>query len=182
MAKKLKFTPASPASPQTQLVLPEGYKAFLRDLKERIRTAQLRAARAVNRELLALYWHIGKSIVKRQQKEGWGNAVIDRLGADLQKAFPGLSGFSRTNVYRMRAFYLAYHQVQPVVPQTVGQLGEEPVPSFLADIPWGHNVLLMEKLKDPAERLWYARKTLEHGWSRAILDHQIDTDLYRRQG
>jgi predicted nuclease of restriction endonuclease-like (RecB) superfamily len=183
MAKKRKTLTTRPQASGARLVaLPDGYDAFLRDLKERIRTAQLRAALAVNRELLALYWHIGQQIVERQQAEGWGNAVIDRLGADLQTAFPGLSGFSRTNVYRMRAFYLSYHSAQPIVPQAVGQSGEGPVPHPLADIPWGHNVLLIEKLKDPAERLWYAAKTLEHGWSRAILDHQIDSDLYRRQG
>jgi hypothetical protein len=108
--------------------------------------------------------------------------VIDRLGKDLQAAFPGVGGFSRTNVYRMRAFYLAYREAQAIVPQAVGQPDPGSVPPPLADIPWGHNVLLIEKLKDPAERLWYAHKTLEHGWSRAILDHQIDGRLYRRQG
>jgi predicted nuclease of restriction endonuclease-like (RecB) superfamily len=121
-------------------------------------------------------------MVERQQTDGWGNGVIDRLGYDLQKSFPGLSGFSRTNVYRMRAFYLAYCDTPTIVPQPVGQIPEGQVPPLLAQIPWGHNVLLIEKLKDSAERLWYAAKTLEHGWSRAILDHQIDSNLYRRQG
>ncbi len=162
--------------------LPQGYDAFLKDLKERIRAAQIKAALAVNRELLELYWHIGQSIVERQQTEGWGNSVIDRLGKDLLKAFPGLEGFSRTNVYRMRAFYLAYRDLAAIVPQAVGQLDQGQVPAPLANLPWGHNALLIEKLKDTEERLWYARKTVEHGWSRSILDHQIDTDLYRRQG
>jgi predicted nuclease of restriction endonuclease-like (RecB) superfamily len=162
--------------------VPTGYDAFLRDLKERIRTTQIKAALAVSRELIGLYWHIGQGIVQRQRTEGWGNAVIDRLGQDLQKAFPGLNGFSRTNVYRMRAFYLAYCDTQAIVPQPVGQLDDRQVPSPLADLPWGHNVLLLEKLKDPAERFWYAHKVIEHGWSRSVLDHHIDTALYRRQG
>src|SRR5262245_2033972 len=99
MAKKRALPAKQDASPRTgRLVLPEGYDALLRDLKERIRTAQLRAALAVNRELLALYWHIGKSIAERQETEGWGTAVIDRLGKDIQGAFPGLEGFSRTNI------------------------------------------------------------------------------------
>ena len=89
-------------------LLPKGYEAFLGELKERIRTAQLRPSLAVNRELIPLYWQIGTGIVDRQKTHRWGNAVLGRLGEDLQKAFPGLSGFSRTNLYRMRAFYLAY--------------------------------------------------------------------------
>jgi predicted nuclease of restriction endonuclease-like (RecB) superfamily len=160
--------------------VPAGYDAFLKDLKERIRTAQLSAALAVNREVLALYWHIGQQIVARQQAEGWGNAVIDRLGKDLQAAFPGVSGFSRPNVYRMRAFYRAY--AGTIVSQPARQIDLTVPPEPMASLPWFHNVLLIEKLKDPAERLWYAHKALEHGWTRAILDHQVDSGLYRRQG
>jgi predicted nuclease of restriction endonuclease-like (RecB) superfamily len=164
------------------IAVPPGYNSFLKDLKERVRQAQLRAALTVNRELLALYWYIGKSIVERQQAEGWGNAVIDRLGADLQKAFPGLNGFSRTNVYRMRSFYLAYRDFQANVPQLVGQFDKNALPPPFADLPWGHNVLLIEKVKDRAERIWYGQKAIEHGWSRSVLDHQIDSGLHRRQG
>src|SRR4051812_9731653 len=108
MAKKTdpKKKPAKAVSEETGLV-PKGYEKFLGELKERIRTAQLKAAVSVNRELIQLYWQIGKALVERQKTEGWGKSIIDRLGDDLQKAFPGLAGFSRTNVYRMRAFYLA---------------------------------------------------------------------------
>ena len=131
--------------------------------------------------------------------------VIDRLAADLQTAFPGMAGFSRTNIHRMRAFYLAYTKAltivsQPAgqleaatVPQPAGRLSDQPtlivptpdganLPQLVAEIPWFHNVMLIEKLKDPAERLWYAEKTLEHGWSRAVLVHQIELDLYGREG
>jgi predicted nuclease of restriction endonuclease-like (RecB) superfamily len=182
VVKKRKRPMEKSAPDKTSTVLPKGYAALLQDIKERIKSAQIKAALSVNRELLALYWQIGQQIVERQQAERWGNAVIDRLGADLQKAFPGLSGFSRTNVYRMRAFFLAYRNIHAIVPQAVGQLDQGPVPHPVANIPWGHNVLLIEKLKYHAERLWYASKTIEHGWSRSILDYQIDSGLYLRQG
>src|SRR5207302_530813 len=117
-----------------------------------------------------------------QQTEGWGNAVIDRLGADLQKAFPGLSGFSRTNIYRMRAFHMAYRDAGAIVPQPVGQLDQGSLPLPLTELPWGHNVILIEKLKDTAQRFWYAQQTVHHGWSRSILVHQIESGLYGRQG
>jgi predicted nuclease of restriction endonuclease-like (RecB) superfamily len=167
---------------RTTDLLPKGYEELLGQLKERIRSAQLRAAVAVNRELVLLYWQIGRSIVERQKSEGWGNAVINRLGEDLQKSFPGLSGFSRTNVYRMRAFYLTYQDAGQIVPQLVGQITEAGLPQALAGIPWGHNVVLVEQIKDLRERLWYARAAVEQGWSRAVLVHWIESDLHKRQG
>jgi predicted nuclease of restriction endonuclease-like (RecB) superfamily len=180
MAKK---KPSKPPSRQPKAeVAPKGYDTFLVELKERIRIAQLRAALAVNRELIELYWQTGSDIVERQKVHRWGNAVLDRLGEDLQRAFPGLSGFSRTNLYRMRAFYLAYRDAREIVPQAVGQLAESGLPHALAGIPWGHNVVLIEQVKDTAERLWYARKTVENGWSRNVLIHWIESDLYERQG
>jgi predicted nuclease of restriction endonuclease-like (RecB) superfamily len=167
--------------PARHLSPPRGYAEFLRDLKERIRSAQIRAALSVNREILSLYWYIGKSITDRQQAEGWGTAVIGRLGKDLQAAFPGIAGFSRPNIYRMRAFYLAYAGSYEIVSQPARQSDPGP-PEPMASLPWFHNVLLVEKVKDADERLWYAHKAIEHGWSRAVLDHHIDTGLCRRQG
>jgi predicted nuclease of restriction endonuclease-like (RecB) superfamily len=146
-----------------------GYEEFLRDLKTRIRSTQIKAAIAVNTELISLYWEIGKSIVERQEKAGWGDEVVDRLSRDLAHEFPAMKGFSRANLFRMRAFYLAYRSSSEFVAQVVRQ------------IPWGQNLILIEKLKAPAEREWYARKTLENGWSRAVLVHQIELDLYARQ-
>jgi predicted nuclease of restriction endonuclease-like (RecB) superfamily len=163
-------------------LVPKDYEEFLGELKDRIRTAQLKASLAVNRELIELYWHIGRSLVERQKKKGWGNAVIDRLGEDLRKAFPGMSGFSRTNVYRMRAFYLAYHEAEAIVPQPVGQFTETGLPQAVAEIPWGHNATLVEQVKGLDERLWYARATIENGWSRSVLVHWIESDLYQRKG
>jgi predicted nuclease of restriction endonuclease-like (RecB) superfamily len=161
---------------------------------------------AANREMILLYWDIGREIVERQKAEGWGKSIVNRLGADLQKEFPGESGFSASNLWRMRSFYLAYTEgvinlAQPVrdlkiadPQQPVGEIGGPELvqlvreldgrnlPQAAAEIPWGHNIALIEKLKDPIERLWYARQTIEQGWSRAILVIQIETDLYRRQG
>ncbi|MCI0462160.1 MAG: PDDEXK nuclease domain-containing protein [Gemmataceae bacterium] len=185
MAKR---KPTPPAKRQTgaqqplRLPVPQGYDAFLKDLKERIRTAQLKAALAVNRELIALYWHIGQQIAERQQREGWGTAVIERLAKDLQAAFPGIEGFSRSSIWRMRAFYLAYTQHVAILAQAVRELDGVNLPAVMAELPWGHNVILLEKLKDPAQRLWYAQKAIAHGWARAVLVHHIETDLYRRQG
>ncbi|QEH35052.1 hypothetical protein OJF2_35970 [Aquisphaera giovannonii] len=181
--------PAAEAGPSTA-----SYAALLDDLKARIRTAQVKAALAVNRELIGLYWDIGRTIVERQKSEGWGKAVVDRLAADLQKEFPGESGFSGSNLWRMRSFYLAYTEEVvnlaravrdlsgSTLQQAVGELDGRILPQAVAAIPWGHNIALIEKLKDPSERLWYARQTTEQGWSRAVLVHQIETDLYRRQG
>jgi len=177
MAKK-----KPPAKMPKANLLPKGYEVFLGELKERIRTAQLRASLAVNRELISLYWQIGTGIVDRQKTHRWGNAVLDRLGEDLQKAFPGLSGFSRTNLYRMRAFYLAYKDASEIVPQTVGQFAESGFPEAMAAIPWGHNVVLVEQVKKLSERLWYARKVVENGWSRNVLVIWIESGLYERQG
>lgn len=148
----------------------DGYEEFLRGLKERIRTAQVKAALAVNAELIQLYWEIGQSLWERQQSQSWGEAVIVNLARDLQAAFPGIEGLSRRNLYRMRAFYLAYAGTSPIVPQPVAQ------------IPWGHNAVLLEKVKDTEERLWYAQQTVEHGWSRHVLVYQIESRLYERQG
>jgi predicted nuclease of restriction endonuclease-like (RecB) superfamily len=175
-------------------MLPTGYPAFLADLKNRIRTAQVRAALAVNRELVALYWHIGRSIVERQQAEGWGRGVIDRLALDLKVEFPGLEGFSTSNISRMRTFFLSWGGAPEISAQPVPKLaaeksaqlvpksaGQEP-PAAVLEIPWGHNVVLMFKLKDPVRRLWYARQVAANGWSRAMLVHWIESDLFARQG
>ncbi len=183
MAKKLRAPAKKDSLPEAgTAVLPQGYHALLNELKERIRTAQIKAALAVNRELIALYWQIGQQIVDQQEQEGWGTGIIDRLAKDLHTAFPGIAGFSPRNIWRMRAFYLAYTRQAA----DYGPLGPDldgiNLPQPVAEIPWGHNALILEKVKDPTERLWYAHKTIEHGWSRAVLDHQIDSDLYRRQG
>lgn len=146
----------------------EGYAQLLNDLKRRIQTARTQAALAVNRELIALYRDMGRMIVERQQQHGWGDAIIDRLSRDLRRAFPDNTGFSRANLFRMRAFYLAYKDADEFVAQLARQ------------IPWWHNVVIMEKVKDRRAREYYLRACAENGWSRNVLVHQIDTDAYAR--
>ena len=160
-------------------VLPTGYAEWLVDLKTRVRSAQLKAAVSVNSEMIQLYWDIGRAIVERQDREAWGMAVVDRLATDLQHEFPGLSGFSVQNVSKMRTFFLAYASQNPIHSQPVSELGP---PTELLQIPWGHNLEIIFKVKNPLARLWYAKATKEHGWSRAVLVHQIETDLYGRKG
>ena len=158
-------TPARPGRSSPALREPAAdiplasYAALLNDLKGRIRTAQVKANLAVNRELLGLYWDIGQTIVERQKAEGWGKSIVDRLGADLQKEFPGESGFSPRNIWRMRSFYLAWAEGIVRLQQTDGERTSANLPQAVAEIPWGHNIALIEKLKDPAERLWSARQT-----------------------
>jgi predicted nuclease of restriction endonuclease-like (RecB) superfamily len=175
MAKKRAEVP----SKSTGSILPEGYGEFLVDLKSRVRSAQLKAAIAVNSEMIQLYWDIGRAIVERQETAKWGSKVIDQIGADMQREFPGMSGFSSGNIYRMRAFYLAYSSKAEIVAQAARQLD---VPSQMLEIPWFHNVTLFQSVKDPETRLWYAKATKEHGWSRAVLVHQIESDLHGRKG
>jgi len=149
--------------------LPAGYAELLEGIKERIRSAQIKAALSVNRDLVLLYWRIGREILQRQEQEGWGAKVIERLAHDLKREFPEMKGLSRANLFYMRAFAEAYPDEQ-FVQQLVGQL------------PWGHNVVILTKLKDPALREWYARACIEHGWSRNVMAHQIESGLYERQG
>ena len=145
----------------------EGYENFLQDLKKRICQSQIHAVLAVNSELVKLYWQIGQDILKRQQQYGWGAKVIERLAADLRHAFPDMKGFSPRNLKYMRAFAETYPD-------------ERFVQEMLAQITWYHNITLIEKVKSENERLWYAQKTIQYGWSRNILVHQIETDLWSR--
>jgi len=171
--------PPPAATPVT--LPPDGYGELLESLKERIRIAQVRARISVNRELIQLYWDIGREVAVRQQEEGWGSAAIERLSRDLRGAFPDAQGFSPRNLWRMRALYLSYtREVAPLLPHP--EVDGEFLPQAVAEIPWGHNIVLIEKLRSPEERLWYARKTVEHGWSRSVLLHQIETRLHARSG
>ena len=149
--------------------LPAGYTAWLATLKVRIREARLRASLSVNAELIGLYWRIGRDILERQGQHGWGAKVVERLAVDLRAEFEGVRGFSRANLLYMRAFAEAWPDPE-IVQRVVGQL------------PWGQNIELISKLKDPAARLWYAQAAVQHGWSRPVLAAQIDTGLRDRQG
>ncbi len=161
---------------QNTLILPKNYPIFLNDVKNRIQQSQIKAAISVNQELIKLHWWIGSEIVKKQEAEGWKAQVIDRLCKDIQSEFPGLKGFSRSNVFYMRMFYTSYARIQ----QAAGFL--EPPPDFCLNIPWWHNVILIEKVKKSTEREWYAKKVIEHGWSRSVLELWIESNLYQKQG
>ena len=150
--------------------MPDDYVAVLADLKQRIARAQARAALSVSRELVGLYWHVGATIVRRQAAAQWGDAVVERLAHDLRKAFPKIEGFSVRNIWRMRAFFVAWSGASRKLPPAV------------AEIPWGHNILLLEQLRGREERLWYAERTREHGWSRSVLRARIATRVHARQG
>jgi predicted nuclease of restriction endonuclease-like (RecB) superfamily len=156
--------------PLAQLTgLPTGYQEFVANLKAQIASAQIKAAVSVNRELILLYWNIGRQILERQEKEGWGAKVIDRLADDLRHAFPEMKGFSARNILYMKQLANAYPE-------------EQFAQQLAAQIPWFHNCVLFDKVSDSAEREWYVRQTIEHGWSRNVLVHQIEGRLYERQG
>jgi predicted nuclease of restriction endonuclease-like (RecB) superfamily len=145
------------------------YESFVEAIKNRIRTAQIKAALAANAQLVLHYWEIGRDILASQKREGWGAKVIDRLANDLQREFPKLSGYSARNLKYMRAFAEAWPD-------------REIVQQLAAQIPWGQNCVLLDRLKDATTRAFYIRKTVEHGWSRSVLIHQLDTNLHKRLG
>lgn len=145
------------------------YKVFFKEIKEKILTSQVKAALAVNHELINLYWEIGSKIHLKQKDEGWGAKTIENLAKDLKSTFPEMKGFSLTNIKYMVQFAKEYPEFA-ISQQVVGQ------------IPWGHNILLLQKLETLQDRLWYAHKTIEHGWSRNVLMHWLDSGLHKREG
>jgi len=162
-----------PATARRSDALPADYPQFLAEIKARIAAARTHAALAVNSELIQLYWEIGHEILEREQREGWGSGVINRLASDLRREFPSITGFSRSNLHYMRSFAEAWPLVggsQEIVQQPVGQL------------PWGQNIALVTRLEDRDARVWYAASAVENGWSRKVLEAQIATDLRGRQG
>ena len=149
--------------------LPDGYPQLLARLKREIGAARTRAVLAVNEELIKLYWWIGTEILARQERDGWGGKVIDRLASDLRAEFPEMRGLSVRNLEYMRQFAASWPDIQ-IPPQPVAQL------------PWGHIRCLLDKADDRAARLWYAQSAVEDGWSRKLLEHHIATGRYEREG
>ncbi|MGG6270917.1 PDDEXK nuclease domain-containing protein [Leptolyngbya sp. AN03gr2] len=143
------------------------YSVLLVEIKQRIRSAQYEALKAVNKELIALYWDIGSLIVARQQGESWGKSIVEQLAKDLQAEFPGISGFSVRNIWNMRSFYVTYSQNQKLQP-------------LVAEIGWTHNLVIMEKCKDDLEREFYIRMTRKYGWTKNVLLHQIENQSYEK--
>ena len=182
------------------IVQPE-YKAFLHEVKQRIKSSQAKAALAVNSSLIQLYWNIGKLIVEKQVAYSWGTKMVKQLSSDLKIEFPGMSGFSARNLFDTRRFFLFYSN--PIVRQAVAQLDYVPkshdltaivrkespedqpliiLRQLVAEIPWGHHLLILNKINDPMEALFYIRQTIEHNWSRNMLTFHIEQKLFSRQG
>ncbi len=146
------------------------YFALLQDIKDKIKSAQLKAVVSVNKELIRLYWDIGKRIVEEQAKSKWGDNFIENLSSDLSKEFPDLKGVSKTNLKNMKQWYLFYRKSDVISQQLVGQL------------PWGHNILIINKTKDLNEAIFYLQESIKNNWSRSILLHQIESEAHKRKG
>jgi len=148
-------------------ILSTEYKTFFAEIKERIHKAQYDALKAVNKELINLYWDIGKSIVAKQDKLGWGKAVVETLAKDLQREFPGIQGFSSVNLWRMRNFYLAYHANEKLSP-------------LVREISWTKNVIILEQCKDDIRREFYVKITKKFGWTKDVLINQLEAGAFER--
>jgi predicted nuclease of restriction endonuclease-like (RecB) superfamily len=148
-------------------LLPDDYGEFLGEVKRRVRSAQYEALRVVNRELISLYWDIGRMIVARQEGQGWGRSVVERLAEDLQAEFPGVRGFSTANLWRMRQFYATYAR-------------NEELSQLVREIGWGHNLVIIDRCKDDLQREYYVRMARRLGWSRAVLVHHIENQSYEK--
>jgi predicted nuclease of restriction endonuclease-like (RecB) superfamily len=149
------------------------YRAWLSDLKTRFRQVQLKAAVAVNTELLQFYWQLGADIINKQATPAWGSGFLTQLSADLMREFPEVKGFSKRNLELIRQWYRYWTTDTAIAKQAVAQL---------TSIPWGHNLTIISKCKSHSEALYYVQQTQAHGWSRAVLTHQIESGLWQREG
>jgi predicted nuclease of restriction endonuclease-like (RecB) superfamily len=147
--------------------IPSGYTLAFEAIKKRVRAAQYDALKAVNLHLITLYWDIGRIIAERQQEKNWGKSVVERLGSDLRKEFPGISGFSARNIWYMRQFYLCYRENQKLQP-------------MVAEIGWTHNLIILDKCKDDLEREFYLRMTRKYGWTKNVLAIRIQDQTYEK--
>lgn len=191
----------------SELLSDKNYKNWLVELKSKIQQSQIKAALAVNSQLIGLYWDLGKQIVEKQETANWGSGFIKQLSKDLKEEFPEMGGFSAKNLYRVRNFYLFYHQEFTKVAQVVrlleNSIQQQPVAELQNDeneevtkvaqvapelqnqlfmIPWGHHIMIMQKIKNVPEAVFYIQETINNNWSRAVLLHQIESNLYERQG
>ncbi len=186
------------------MVADKEYKDFLIQVKTQIRSSQAKAALSVNSSLIYLYWNLGKLIAEKQETYSWGNSVIEHLSVDLKTEFPDSSGFSTRNLFEISRFYIFYspEKVQQAAAllnsqnmQQIAVLFNQPIPQsvdansnmskvqqVVALIPWGHHILILNKIKDPDSALFYILQTIEFSWSRAMLGIQMEQDLYSRQG
>lgn len=160
-------------------VVDDEYKEWIKNIKDRIKHSQIKASVKVNYELLDLYWDIGRDIVAKQKNVKWGEAFIETMSRDLRKTFPNMSGFSVQNLKNIRYWYKFYNSDENGL-QSVSQM--ELIEKLVKSIPWGHNQRIMYKCKSIEEALFYVQRTVDNGWSRNVLEHQIDGGLYVRQG
>lgn len=154
---------------ETSLKLDKDYKHFLSDIKTRLKTAQIRAALTANSELIRFYWHLGTDLIEKQKAFRWGEQFLEQLSHDMRQAFPEMQGFSKRNLEYMRRFAMLYPEID---------FAKQPV----SQLPWGHIVRLMQMVKNDQEREWYAIQTIKNGWSRSVLEMQIESGLFERQG
>lgn len=153
-----------------QTIKTDDYRAFIQDIKQRIQAAQIKAAVAVNQELLRLYWDLAERIVAKQQEAAWGDGFLAQMSRDLQAEFPDMKGFSKRNLELMRQWYRFWLNAPAIAQQLVSQ------------IPWGHNLVIISKIKDADQAVFYIQKTIQNNWSRAVLTHQIESGLCQREG
>lgn len=174
----------------TTNMLSTDYRQWIVGLKERIRQSQIKAAVKVNSELLHLYWQMGSEIVAKQKNAQWGDGFLKQLSKDLMAEFPEMKGFSYRNLKNIRQWYLTYYQENIIRTQAVSEfktdkIGKQAVSQFeetFFSVPWGHHILIMQHCKDMNMALFYIQQTVENNWSRTVLDWQIDSKLYERQG
>lgn len=153
---------------KNEVIDPSNYVSVLERIKTDIQQSQLRAAISVTKELTMLYWRIGKMLSQRTAEEGWGARTLENLAKDLKAAFPNVSGFSFRNIKYMRQFAQVY--------------SDENRAAAAAQIPWGHNMVILDRVEDNAQKMWYIQQTIENGWSRSMLQLWVDSDLYAREG
>ena len=168
------------------------YGNLLSDIKSRIRQAQSRAMFSANAEMIAMYWDVGRMIHERQQMEGWSASVIPRLSKDIRNELPEIKGFSERNLGRMLAFFRTYQRIEEFLPQAVAKsdhgkdlpqaAAEAKLKDLLFSVPWGHHALLMEKIKELPNRIWYMEQTIQNGWSRDTLGLMLKGSVHERQG
>lgn len=184
-----------------ELIPTPDYRQWIVFIKERIQSSQIKAAVAVNRELLELYWYLGQQILEKQQSAKWGDGFLEQMSRDLLAEFPTMKGFSKRNLELIRQWFSFWMQAPEIVQQAAGLNAKQPVsqldhsaypsavpksqpivPQLVSQIPWGHNILIIQKLSSPDDALFYVQKTIENNWSRAVLTHQIESGLHLREG
>lgn len=161
-----------------EIVKTSDYKEFIKEIKSRIQSSQIKAAIQVNTELLKLYWYIGSQVAEKQKTASWGDGLITRVSSDLKHEFPDMNGFSVRNIKYMKQWFLFWSRSNSIGQQVVAQLETKAV----LRIPWGQNLVIISKSASPEEALFYVQKTIENSWSRAVLVHHIESNLFAREG